>query len=186
MLAHAGQEPPPQITRSTNSGTSPFALENGQSSGSKLPESDREDMNVFLSRIQQLLPVLGSGLLVPLAPALVSAATSPPAPLVCRIKGARALGQPTPDGFVVFKGSTAVLQERPATATRQPYIVKLRQSLVSEGALVESDGFYRFERDVEFSSPSAAASVIHGGGANGLTEWRTERGEQELAVATKG
>jgi hypothetical protein len=159
-----------------------FALENGQSSGSKLPESDREDMNVFLSRIQQLLPVLGSELLVPLAPPPASAA-SPSVPLVCRIKGARALGQPTPDGFVVFKGSTAVLQERPATAARQPYILRLRQSLVSDGALVESNGLYRFERDVEFSSPSAAASVIHGGGANGLTEWRTERGERGLAPA---
>lgn len=163
-----------------------FALENGQASGSRLPESDREDMNVFFSRIQQLLPVLGSELLVPLAPALVGPSASPPAPLVCRIKGARALGQPTPDGFVVFKDSTAVLKERPATAARQPYIVKLRQSLVSEGALVESGGFYKFARDVEFSSPSAAASVVHGGGANGLTEWRTERGEQQLAPATKG
>ena len=156
-----------------------FVLENSQSSSSKLPESDREDMNVFLSRIHQLLPVLGSELLVPVVPQSAGYQVSPASPLVCRVKGARALGEPTPDGFVVFTGSTAVLQERPATAVRQPYIIKLRRSLVAEGALVETNGFYRFERDVEFSSPSAAASVIHGGGANGLTEWRTERSDTE-------
>src|SRR5262249_32657226 len=33
---------------------------NGQSSGSKLPESDREDMEIFLDRIHQLMPVLGT------------------------------------------------------------------------------------------------------------------------------
>ena len=37
-----------------------FTLEQNQSGGAKLPESDREDMEVFLSRIRQLLPVLGS------------------------------------------------------------------------------------------------------------------------------
>ena len=32
---------------------------NNQSSGAKLPESDREDMEVFLEKMQQVLPVLG-------------------------------------------------------------------------------------------------------------------------------
>jgi len=152
-----------------------FKLENSQLSGSKLPESDREDMNVFLYRIQQLLPVLGSELLVPIAPGAGETTTTELAPLVCRIKGALAHGQPTPAGFVIFKGSTAVLIERPATAKRQPYIIALRKGLIADGTLVESNGFLMFSKDTEFSSPSAAASVIHGGGANGLTEWRTER-----------
>jgi hypothetical protein len=39
-------------------------LMNGQSSGAKLPESDRGDMEVFLEKIYQLLPVLGVELLV--------------------------------------------------------------------------------------------------------------------------
>lgn len=34
-------------------------LKNSQSSGAKLPESDREDMEVFLEKMQQLLPALG-------------------------------------------------------------------------------------------------------------------------------
>jgi len=32
---------------------------NSQGSGAKLPESDREDMEVFLAKMQQVLPVLG-------------------------------------------------------------------------------------------------------------------------------
>ena len=36
-----------------------FTLEQNQASGSKLPESDREEMEVFLSRIRQLLPTRG-------------------------------------------------------------------------------------------------------------------------------
>ena len=39
------------------------------------------------------------------------------------------------------------------------------------------DGFLVFTKDAEFSSPSAAAAVIHGGSANGLTAWKTESGK---------
>lgn len=150
-----------------------FTLENSQAGGSKLSEADRETMEVFLSYIRQLLPVLGSELLIPIAPH-PTANNQADRPLVCRIKGAKAFGQRTPDGFVIFQGSTAVLQERPATLRRQPYLVELRNKLVADGTLAQQDGFYVFTKNAEFSSPSAAASVIHGGGANGLTEWRTE------------
>jgi hypothetical protein len=33
-----------------------------------------------------------------------------------------------------------------------------------------------FTKDAEFSSPSAAAVVIHGGSANGLVVWKTKDG----------
>jgi hypothetical protein len=151
-----------------------FTLEQNQAGGSKLPESDREDMEVFLSRIRQLLPVLGSDLLAPIAKA--PAKTQVGGQLFCRIKGAEARGQRTPDGFVVFSGSTAVLKERPSAQQRHPFVLTLRNQLVADGTLVEKDGFLTFSKDSEFSSPSAAASVVHGGGANGLTEWKTKDG----------
>src|SRR5271154_5337506 len=44
-----------------------FTLDQNQAGGSRLPESDREDMEVFLGRIRQLLPVLGSDILAPIA-----------------------------------------------------------------------------------------------------------------------
>jgi hypothetical protein len=150
-----------------------FTLEQNQSGGSKLPESDREDMEVFLAHTRQLLPVLGSDLLIPVAQPLAKQQSG--GTLFCRMKGTEARGHRTPDGFVVLHGSTAVLQER-QSAKKWPYVLALRAQLIAEGTLVERDGLYLCTRDVEFSSPIAAASVIEGGSANGLIEWRTKDG----------
>jgi hypothetical protein len=151
-----------------------FTLEQNQAGGSRLPESDREDMEVFLARIRQLLPVLGSDILTPIAQL---AAKSPPGGvLYCRIKGAEGRGHRTASGFVIFKGSTAVLEERPS-AENYPYVTAQRKQIIAEGVLTEKAGFLVFTRDAEFSSPSAAAAVIHGGSANGLIAWRTEGGK---------
>jgi hypothetical protein len=149
-------------------------IEQNQAGGSKLPESDREEMEVFLSYVRQLLPVLGSELLTPVA----EATPGPPSGgmLFCRMKGAEARGHRTATGFVVFKDSTAVLQERPS-AKKWPYVITLRQQLITDGALIRDEHLYRFTKDVEFSSPSAAAAVIEGGSANGLIEWRTKDGK---------
>lgn len=151
-----------------------FKIEQNQAGGSKLPESDREEMEVFLSFVRQLLPVLGSELLTPVAE------PAPGSPsggmLFCRMKGAEARGHRTAGGFVVFKGSTAVLQERPS-AKKWPYVITLRHQLITDGALVREERVFRFTKDVEFSSPSAAAAVIEGGSANGLIEWRTKDGK---------
>lgn len=149
-------------------------LEQNQASGAKLPESDRVDMDVFLSHIRQLLPVLGSDLLIPIAQP--SAKQQPGGMLFCRMKGAEGRGRRTPDGFVVLQGSTAVMQQR-NSAMKYSYLLTLRNQLIESGTLVPKDGFYEFTKDTEFSSPSAAAAVIEGGSANGLIEWRTEDGK---------
>ena len=151
-----------------------FTLEQNQAGGSKLPESDREDMEVFLARIRQLLPVLGSDILAPITQSASQA--QPGGVLFCRIKGAEARGQRTANGFVIFHGSTAVLEERPS-AESYPYVIAQRNQLITDGTLIEKDGFLVFTKDAEFSSPSAAAVVIHGGSANGLTAWKTKDGK---------
>ncbi len=151
-----------------------FALEQNQAGGSKLPESDREDMEVFLARIRQLLPVLGSDILAPIAEPAAKAPAG--GVLFCRVKGAEARGQRTSNGFVVFRGSTAVFEERPS-AESYPYVLAQRKQLVADGTLIEKNGFLVFTKDVEFSSPSAAAAAIHGGSANGLIAWKTQDGK---------
>ena len=157
---------------------------NSQSSGSKLPESDRWEMEVFLEKVNQLLPVLGIDLLVPVTGATTpDAAVSPP--LFCEIKGVKATGQRTAAGFLVKKGSEAVLTERPSSE-KWPWTRNLRQKLKDEGALIESSDHLAFVKDVEFASPSAAAAVIHGGHANGLTAWKDANGTtlKELEAVT--
>lgn len=151
-----------------------FSLDNSQAGGSKLPESDREDMEVFLSRIRQLLPVLGSDILIPISQ--VTTKLHSGGTLVCRIKDAEGHGHRTPDGFVVLKGSTAVLQER-ESAKNWPSTIALRKQMIADGTLAQENGFFKFTKDTEFSSPSAAAAVIHGGSANGLVAWKTKNGK---------
>lgn len=152
-----------------------YRLENSNSTNPKLPESDREDMEVFLSRVQQVLPVLGSGLLIPISGSGKS--TKPQKELICKNKGAVARGRRTEGGFVVFKESTAVVAERPSAESQHPFVVALRKKLILDGTLVAKGGFLVFSKDAEFASPSAAAAVIHGGGANGLTAWKDASGK---------
>lgn len=151
-------------------------LKNAQASGARLPESDKADMEVFLGRIQQLLPPLGADFLIPVLNAGEHKVPTSPeeVDLQCRIKELVATGRRTPNGFVVYKGSQASLSVRPSAETRHPYVLKLRDQLISEGKLKEEAGALIFTTDVEFSSPSAAASVVHGGGANGLTAWKRD------------
>jgi hypothetical protein len=150
-----------------------FELENTNLSGTHLPESDAADMNVFLDKIEQLLPVLGQDFLKPTAKLTASAQSS--GLLSCTIKNVRATGRSTENGFLVLKGSQAVLAERPSTK-KYPYPSIARTQLISEGVLAQEPGNLFFTKDYEFSSPSAAASVIHGGHANGLTAWKDAKG----------
>lgn len=152
-----------------------YALENTNSSNPKLPESDREDMEVYLARIRQVLPVLGSDLLSPIAGSAKPAHPQPQ--LICKIKNAVAYGRRTEAGFVVFAKSSAVFTVRPSAESQYPNTVALRQRLIQDKTLVEQDGLYVFAKDVEFSSPSAAAAVVHGGSANGLTAWKDKNGK---------
>jgi len=52
-----------------------------------------------------------------------------------------------------------------------------RNNLIEEGGLIQEGGNYVFVKDTEFSSPSSAAAVIHGGSANGLTAWVNANGK---------
>jgi uncharacterized protein DUF4357 len=147
-----------------------FSLEQNLAGGSKLPESDKEDMEVFLERIRQLLPVLGSDILTRIVEPF---ATKTEETLVCRIKNAEAKGRRSKDGFTVLKESTAVANMRPSA---QPWVHALRDQLLNEGILISTGDLLTFVKDAEFSSPSAAAAVVRGGNSNGLTEWKTVAG----------
>jgi hypothetical protein len=147
-------------------------IKNDQGSGSKLPESDREEMEVFLEKMQQLLPALGVELLVPaVSPAEKESIKDL---LTCEIKNIKASGYLTPNGIVVLSGSQAVLTPR-ESSIKYPWSTTLRDKLKADGSLIEHSEHLRFVKDVEFSSPSAAAAVIHGGQANGLTAWKNHQ-----------
>lgn len=151
-----------------------FDLTNSQASSSKLPESDVADMEIFLERIEQLLPALGVDVLVPM--------TSPTgAPnekdlLYCEISGLKAIARLTPNGIVALKDSQAAASLRPSAAS-YPWIVNSREQLLKDGVLASSKEALVFQQDYEFSSPSAAAAIVHGGTANGRTAWKNGKGQ---------
>lgn len=149
-------------------------VKNGQSSGARLPESDREDMEIFLEKIHQLLPVLSVEILVPKM-AIAEGAVEHEL-LTCEIKGLKATGRLTPNGIVVQAGSQAVVNER-ASSQKYPWALNMRQKLKEDGVLSIKADHLLFTQEAEFSSPSAAAAVIHGGQANGLTSWKNKKGQ---------
>lgn len=150
-------------------------VENSQASGARLPESDQHEMEVFLERITQLLPILGTDILTPIVQ--IDTDNNNIEEYICSKKGALARGKRVPNGFVVFNGSTAVVKDRDSAKTHGQWVLTLREKLKAEGALVEKDGFYVFTKDVEFSSPSSAAAVIHAGNAAGPIAWKNKAGK---------
>ena len=131
-------------------------------------------MEVFLEKMQQILPVLGVEAFVQ----TISKATSEAEKelLTCKIKNVVASGYLTPNGIVVLSGSEAVLEER-RSAKKWPSVLSHRNKLIDNGGLIQQDDKYVFLKDTEFSSPSAAAAVIHGGSANGLMAWVNSDGK---------
>lgn len=145
-------------------------LQNSQASGSRLSESDIADMEVFLTRIQQLLPILGSNVLT--SPSSKSGTKAQLEKLKCKIKGLTAIGWRTESGFVVVKGSQAVSDDRPSA---RDWSKQQRVQLLDRGVLERRSNHLLFLKDYEFSSPSAAAGIIRGGNSNGLTCWKHEK-----------
>jgi hypothetical protein len=140
------------------------------SSGAKLPESDAAEMDVYLQKCLQLLPVLGvSDFNRP-----SEDQTSKESILYCKIKGLVATGKRTANGFVVFAGSQAVLQHRESAKS----IRTKREALIVKGILKQEIEYLVFTKDTEFGSPSTAGGIVRGGNTNGLINWKDSDGKQ--------
>lgn len=156
------------IERANNNGAA--IVINSASSGARLPESDAAEMDVFLEKCLQLLPVLG----ISDFNEKVDQASESKDLLYCKIKGLTATGKRTANGFIVFAGSQAVLEHRPSAKRMRDK----REQLIEKGLLLENDGHLVFVKDIEFGSPSTAGSVVRGGNTNGLTNWKNSYGIQ--------
>ena len=86
-------------------------------------------------------------------------------------RGADGQGEPTSDGFVVFKNSKAAAT---IVNSMTPNMINYRQKLIYEGVLIDKGEYLEFSDDYIFSSPSTAAAMVMGRNANGLTEWKNK------------
>jgi len=103
--------------------------------------------------------------------------------LFCRGKDAKAEGEYTEDGLIVFAGSTCNIEE---TKSAGPYVRRWRNQLIKDRVLEKKENVYKFTEDHIFSSPSTAAAVILGRRANGWTEWKYKNGKTLDEVKRKG
>lgn len=92
----------------------------------------------------------------------------------CKGKKAVATGEMVDEGFVVYKGSKANIEE---TNTIGSTAKKVRSSLIEKGVLVKENDVLAFSEDYVFNSPSTAAASVLGRSTNGWTYWKNKEGK---------
>ncbi len=138
---------------------------------SSISESDRAEMEEFIENIKLLVNTLGHKVFeekrdIRLKEKQIF--------FLKAARGADAQGEPTADGFVVFKGSKAAGS---TVASITPSFLTLRQKLLNQGVMIDKGEYLEFPDDFIFSSPSTAACMVLGRNANGLTEWKQKSGK---------
>ncbi len=139
---------------------------------SSISESDRAEMEEFIEYIKMLVNTLGHKVFDEKRE--FKPKQKQETFFIKAARGAEGQGEPTSDGFVVFKNSKAAATI--VTSMTSNYI-NYRQKLINEGVLVSKGEYYEFSDDYIFSSPSTAAVMVMGRNANGLTEWKNKDGK---------
>lgn len=139
---------------------------------SSISESERAEMEEFIEHIKLLVNTLGHKVFEEKRE--FKAKQSQESFFIKAARGAEGQGEPTSDGFVVFKNSKAAAS---IVNSMTPNFITYRQKLIDEGILVNKGEFFEFNDDYIFSSPSTAAVIIMGRNANGLTEWKNKSGK---------
>jgi hypothetical protein len=139
---------------------------------SSISESDRAEMEEFIEYIKMLVNTLGHKVFDEKRE--FKPKQKEESFFIKAARGADGQGQPTSDGFVVFKNSKAAST---IVNSMTPNYISYRQKLIDERVLVDKGDYFEFSDDYIFSSPSTAAVMVMGRNANGLTEWKNKDGK---------
>lgn len=139
---------------------------------SSISESDRAEMEEFIEYIKMLVNTLGHKVFDEKRE--FKPKQKQELFFIKAARGADGQGEPTSDGFVVFKNSKAAAT---IVNSMTPNFINYRQKLINEGVLVYREEYLEFSDDYIFSSPSTAAVMVMGRNANGLTEWKNKDGK---------
>lgn len=140
---------------------------------SSIAESDRAEMEEFIENIKILINTLGHKVFEEKREIKTTQQRDKETFYISAVRGADAVGELTSDGFLVLKDSKAAKTTSPSMTDN---LVKMRNRLIESNSIVEKNGEMVFPDDYLFSSPSAAASMVLGRNANGLTEWKLKDG----------
>jgi hypothetical protein len=140
---------------------------------SSIAESDRAEMEEFIANIKILINTLGHKAFEEKREIKTTQQAEKDTFYIKATRGADAQGEPTTDGFVVFKGSKIASKLVPSLRDN---FKRLREQLIDNKVIKKKNGTLEFCEDYVFSSPSTAAVIVMGRNANGLTEWRLKDG----------
>ncbi|MCF8254407.1 MAG: GIY-YIG nuclease family protein [Bacteroidia bacterium] len=138
---------------------------------SSISESDRAEMEEFIEYIKMLVNTLGHKVFEEKRE--FKPKQKQELFYIKAARGADGQGEPTSDGFVVFKNSKAAAT---IVNSMTSNFITYRKKLIDEGVLVDKGDYLEFSDDYIFSSPSTAAVMVMGRNANGLTEWKNKQG----------
>jgi hypothetical protein len=140
---------------------------------SSISEPDRAEMEEFLENTKLLTNTLGHKIFEEKRELKTKPRQQQDIFLIAAPRGANAQGEPTSEGFVVFKGSKIAT----STVTSFPSSMqKLRLDLIDKGIIAQSGEDLVLTDDYIFGSPSTVAAIVMGRNANGLIEWRSAKG----------
>lgn len=148
---------------------------------SSISESDRAEMEEFIENIKLLVNTLGHKVFDDKRE--IKSFQKHETFFIKATRGADAMGEPTSEGFVVFKGSKA--SATTVNSISIPFL-NLRESLIDKGILQLTDDVLVFTEDYVFSSPSTAAVMVMGRNANGPLEWKLSNGKTLREFETNG
>jgi hypothetical protein len=140
---------------------------------SSIAESDREEMEEYIENIKILINTLGHKVFEDKRENKSHQQQAKETFYIKSARGADAQGEPTSDGFVVFKGSKVSDSTVPSITQN---FNRLRDELIEMGVITQNNEEFEFAEDHVFSSPSTAAVMVMGRNANGLTEWKLKDG----------
>lgn len=149
-----------------------------------LPRGDRDAMEEFISNLKILLGTVGYKVLELLAKGISNSSAiekieeleSPEAvalELLLKVKGVNAKSYLTNEGIVVLTSSQV---SKAVKESLSDGYKKLREQLIENGSLTQTDAGYVFTKNQLFKSPSQAAAIIVGYSINGRHHWKTKDG----------
>ncbi len=153
---------------------------------SSISESDKAEMEEFIEYIKMLVNTLGHKVFEEKRE--FRPKHTQDLFYIKSARGADGIGEPTSDGFVVFKQSKAAAT---IVNSMSSNLITYRKNLIDEGVLVDKIDYFEFSDDYIFSSPSTAAGMVMGRNANGLSEWKNKDGKslkefESTVKSTKG
>ena len=131
-----------------------------------LKESQKASMDEFVYNIQILIRTLGYSVIEE------KAVDKNNTLFYCKGNNADATGYPSANGFTVLEGSKISNHIAESFKTNLVSYYNLRVEFEKNGMIINDI----LQKDYEFSSPSAASSIILGTPSNGNDAWKTKSG----------